>query len=92
MMISNEKLFKKKIFKDPNERLLVRLFYHSRCVEAENFRKNVDGSNVSKNAGAFQGTTETGYEIPEDKGEEYNHISDPLLKNDKYTNYGHTEE
>jgi dissimilatory sulfite reductase (desulfoviridin) alpha/beta subunit len=92
MMISNEKLFKKKIFKDPNERLLVRLFYHSSCVEAENFRKPVDGSNVSKNAGAIQGTTETGYEIPGDKGEEYNHISDPLLKNDKYTNYGHTEE
>jgi hypothetical protein len=25
------------------------------------------------------------------KGEEYNHISDPLLKNCEYTNYGHTE-
>jgi hypothetical protein len=25
------------------------------------------------------------------RGEENNHISDPLLKSDKYTNYGHTE-
>jgi hypothetical protein len=24
-------------------------------------------------------------------GEENNHISDPLLKSDEYTNYGHTE-
>jgi hypothetical protein len=29
--------------------------------------------------------------IPGHVGQEYNHISDPLLKNDEYTNYGHTE-
>jgi hypothetical protein len=31
------------------------------------------------------------YEIPGHTGEEYNQISDPLFKNDEYTNYGHTE-
>jgi hypothetical protein len=35
--------------------------------------------------------TETGYKMSGHKGEEYNHISDPLIKNDEYTNYGHTE-
>jgi hypothetical protein len=29
------------------------------------------------------------HEIPGDEGEDYNHTSDPLLKNDKSTNYGH---
>jgi hypothetical protein len=31
------------------------------------------------------------YEISGHIGEEYNHISDPLLKNNEYSNYGHTE-
>jgi hypothetical protein len=31
------------------------------------------------------------HKIPGYEGEEYNHISNPLLKNDESTNYGHTE-
>jgi hypothetical protein len=31
------------------------------------------------------------HEIPGHEGEEFNHTSYPLLKNDEYTNYGHTE-